>query len=403
MKKRTIFFAAIYAVVANVTAFAVDLPDEPATNYVVIGAFAIESNAIDHVETAKKLKYNAVYEINPNRHLYYVYVLRTGDAGLAFTEAARIRKETPFWDTWVYNGTLGAVPVTKASDVPAGEHPTAATTQNKDTPAAERPTGSTPGGTDTSVMAQSVPKDTVAAAPEPLVPKEGEKIFYFKIFSKEGEVAGDVDMIDVERTKKVASYKGNQPVILRAVNKSGNVTLVCGVFGYRKLQINLNFNQPEETEGAVVEEGKVTIPFELVHLQKGDFGVMYNVYFFKDAAIMRPESKYEVVSLTNMMKGNLKYKIRIHGHTNGNAPGKVISMGESKNFFSLNNTKEGYGSAKKLSQERAEVIRDFLISEGIDGSRMEIKAWGGKKPLYDKLSPQAQANVRVEVEILEDK
>ena len=129
---------------------------------------------------------------------------------------------------------------------------------------------------------------------------------------------------------------------------------------------------------------------------------MYNVYFFKDAAVMRSESKHEISSLLEMMVENPKYKIRIHGHTNGNATGKIISLGESKNFFSLEGTKEGFGSAKKLSEERAKVIRDFLLANGIDPSRAEILAWGGNKPIHDKLGALARENVRVEVEILEE-
>ena len=117
---------------------------------------------------------------------------------------------------------------------------------------------------------------------------------------------------------------------------------------------------------------------------------------------MRPESRYEVTSLLEMLQENPKYKIKIHGHTNGNAHGKIISMGDTKNFFALNDTKDGFGSAKKLSEERARVIQNYLISQGINAERMQIKAWGGKHPVYHKDSQQAHANVRVEIEILED-
>jgi outer membrane protein OmpA-like peptidoglycan-associated protein len=78
-------------------------------------------------------------------------------------------------------------------------------------------------------------------------------------------------------------------------------------------------------------------------------------------------------------------------------------MGNSKKFFSLTDTREGFGSAKKLSEERAKVIRDYLQGEGIDEKRMEVKAWGGKRPVKDKLGAQARSNVRVEIEILGDK
>jgi outer membrane protein OmpA-like peptidoglycan-associated protein len=151
-----------------------------------------------------------------------------------------------------------------------------------------------------------------------------------------------------------------------------------------------------------VDDNKIIVPFELARLKKGDFAIMYNVYFFKDAGVMRPESRYEVTSLLEMLQENPKYKIRIHGHTNGNSAGKIISMSDSKNFFSLKDTKEGFGSAKKLSEERAKVIQSYLVSQGVDPARMQIKAWGGKRPVYEKDSQQAHANVRVEIEILED-
>ena len=130
---------------------------------------------------------------------------------------------------------------------------------------------------------------------------------------------------------------------------------------------------------------------------------MYDVYFFKDAAIMRPESRFEVTSLLDMMKENLKYKIKIHGHTNGKASGKIIALKEGEvNYFSLNGTKEGFGSAKKLSKERARLLKTYLMNNGIEEKRIQVKAWGGKKPIYDKMSPRAQSNVRVEIEILDN-
>ena len=182
------------------------------------------------------------------------------------------------------------------------------------------------------------------------------------------------------------------------------MSVICDVFGYRKAQRDLNYGDPE-SGGDIIRDsnGAVVVPFELTRLKKGDIAIMYNVYFFKDASIMRPESRFEVNSLLDMLNENPKYKIRLHGHTNGNATGKIISMGkDSDSFFALSDTKEGFGSAKQLSEERASIIRDYLVKNGIPATRMEIKAWGGKKPIHDKMSPRAAENVRVEVEILED-
>jgi outer membrane protein OmpA-like peptidoglycan-associated protein len=78
-------------------------------------------------------------------------------------------------------------------------------------------------------------------------------------------------------------------------------------------------------------------------------------------------------------------------------------MGDSNDFWGLSTeNKEGVGSAVKLSEERARLIQQYLVKQGIDESRMEVKGWGGKKPVYDEDHPAAAANVRVEVEVLRD-
>ncbi len=76
-------------------------------NFVVIGAFAIPNNAKRFTEQVNKKHLHAQFMINPNRNLYYVYVLSTIDRTEAIDEALRLRKQTEFSDTWVYNGMLG--------------------------------------------------------------------------------------------------------------------------------------------------------------------------------------------------------------------------------------------------------------------------------------------------------
>jgi outer membrane protein OmpA-like peptidoglycan-associated protein len=131
---------------------------------------------------------------------------------------------------------------------------------------------------------------------------------------------------------------------------------------------------------------------------------MYQVYFYNDAAIMKPESKFELNSLLDMLKENENLEITIHGHTNGNAPGKIIKLtpGDTR-FFEVSDTNiESQGSAKELSKQRAEVIKNWLISKGISEKRMKLEGWGGKKMLYDKNDPMAARNIRVEIEIMKE-
>ncbi len=146
---------------------------------------------------------------------------------------------------------------------------------------------------------------------------------------------------------------------------------------------------------------KEKVDKQVMATKKGEIGRLDYIFFYKDAAVLRPESKFEVDKLVQIMKDNPKQEIRIHGHTNGNDPGKIIRRGPtSTDFFSLDNTIEDYGSAKTLSEQRAVEIRDYLINNGIDKKRMTTKAWGGKKPLYKVDDDKAEANVRVEIEIV---
>jgi len=152
------------------------------------------------------------------------------------------------------------------------------------------------------------------------------------------------------------------------------------------------------------EKIKEQVDKQVMVMKKGEMERLDYIFFYKDAAVLRPESQYEVDRLVRLLKENPKEQIRIHGHTNGNDPGKIIKHGPKiSDFFSLENTVEDYGSAKELSELRANVIKDYLISQGIDKKRMAVKAWGGKKPLYKVDDDKAEANVRVEIEVVNNK
>jgi outer membrane protein OmpA-like peptidoglycan-associated protein len=375
--------------------------------YVVIGAFGVPRNAIEFTENANKQGYPAQFELNPKRKLFYVYVLHTEDRKAAVNECIRLQKQSPYSDTWMYSGLLGENPqVVKINEAERKE-------AMEQLAVAEVLEASPKEGMEEKVEAEVKKEEEIVIAkemkPEPAVVKDPDtKSFLFRITAlvNGDTLAGDVDVFDadaVNKNRKSATYRGNDAVNVKPVNKSGNMVLECEVFGYRKVQLPINYNSPQDADGVSLDGDQFTVSFELVRLQKGDKAIMFNVYFYKDAAIMRPESRYEVGSLLEMMQENPKYKIRIHGHTNGNSAGKIVSMGDSKNFFALTrDNKEGHGSAKKLSEERAMLIQQYLVENGVDAKRMEVRAWGGKQPIYEVDHAAAQANVRVEIEILEN-
>lgn len=361
------------------------------SSYVVIGAFAIRGNAVRCTEKAQAKQYKAEFDINPTKKLFYVFIMKTEDLASALAEATRLRKETPYTDAWVFLGNLGeggggvdlVMETPKETEVqqPVVEQPVAEDPK----PPAEEP-------------AAELPKNDVA-----LDPKANAKDFYFKVMKEDGSAVdgAEITVVEPRSQRKEYALKSNENVVVKAVNQSGMMRLECDLAGYRKISQMMNFKFPDSIQGVFIENNLITVPFYMVRLKKGDNAILYNVFFYKDAAIMRPESKADLDGLLAMMNENPRYKIKIHGHTNGSSSGPILEAGAG-NLFSITGATEGKGSAKKLSEKRANVIRDYLVQNGVDVGRMTVKAWGGKKPIYDKRHAQASANVRVEVEVLED-
>jgi OOP family OmpA-OmpF porin len=105
-----------------------------------------------------------------------------------------------------------------------------------------------------------------------------------------------------------------------------------------------------------------------------------NLIFEVGKSKIDPESYTELDLLANMMIENPKLVIQLEGHTDY-----------------LGNAKENL----KLSQQRVESIRAYLIDKAINKLRIKTKAFGGLQPLSRDNTPEAhRLNRRVEVRIL---
>lgn len=78
---------------------------------------------------------------------------------------------------------------------------------------------------------------------------------------------------------------------------------------------------PEKTEEDKIKEA---VASKTTTWKKGDKETLNYIFFYRDAAILRPESKHEVDRLVAMMNAHPENKILIHGHTNGNDKGRII-------------------------------------------------------------------------------
>lgn len=373
--------------------------------YVVVAAYADtrEDYANRYTQQLTASGLTAQYGFNTKKKLYFVYLSYFTDLKSSLVEMQQVRAKGQFTDAWV---RVVSGDIIMAESVPVKE---------TDAKAEAKPVESTP-------APQPIPpvEENPVTTPPVEEPEEEQKIVQYPVMTlgntevflslynatNNRVIDGEVQVIDTERTRLLQTVKGNEYLILPdPKTKSGQLTLIAEVFGYRKMQLEINYPLPlKDTIKPYIDlmGTTVAVKFDMVRYHKGDIATLFHVYFFNDAAIMLPESKYELENLVGMMKENPNYRIRLHGHTNGNYHGKILELGPDKNFFSLEGARTEIGSAKDLSFQRAETIKEYLMVNGVDGSRMEIKAWGGKRPLYDRHSANAKKNVRVEVEILQE-
>jgi outer membrane protein OmpA-like peptidoglycan-associated protein len=385
--------------------------------YVIVGAFEIKKNAETFNASLRQKGMTTAYGYVPSRKIYYVYTLKDSQATQCLAVAKELRKDTAFYDAWVRyidedsDESVASTVEAKTIEPVKDQAPLSLDATEK--PKAEEPK---PKDSETTPPAETKTEtgEEVEAEPGP----EEEIIQYDKITLANTEVflslynaandrvvEGVVDVIDTDRGRLIKEVKGNTYLMIPdPKNTSGKISLLCDAFGYRKVQKELNYNDPLSDSSIIEQMGtSLVVSFELVRYQKGDIRTLYNVYFFNDAAVMMPESKFELNEILVMMQENSKFKIRLHGHTNGNYHGKIIKVGPSGDFFSVaQDATTTVGSAKELSESRAGVIKDYLVANGIEATRIDVKAWGGKRPLFDKHSANAKKNIRVEVEIVSD-
>lgn len=107
-----------------------------------------------------------------------------------------------------------------------------------------------------------------------------------------------------------------------------------------------------------------------------------NLIFAARTAKIDDASHKELDDVVKMLKSNPKMVIQLEGHTD------IIGV-PSANM--------------KLSQERVDAVKNYLVSKGASKSNIKTKAFGGTQPLSRENTEEARKlNRRVELRILEN-
>lgn len=99
--------------------------------------------------------------------------------------------------------------------------------------------------------------------------------------------------------------------------------------------------------------------------------MLENVYYDYDKWELKPESYTELDKLVTMLNANPAGKIEVSAHT------------DSKGTDAYN---------MKLSERRAKSVMDYLVSKGIDASRLQSKGYGESMPVAPNTNEDGSDN-----------
>ncbi|MBE9469417.1 MAG: OmpA family protein [Bacteroidetes bacterium] len=188
-------------------------------------------------------------------------------------------------------------------------------------------------------------------------------------------VSAQIEIVDNDKNEVVLNYSTNSESGKYLVSLPSGKNYGMTVKATDYLFHSENFNIPQAT--AYMEIDKDIL---LNNIKKDAKIILKNVFFDAGKAILRPTSYAELGRLTKLLNEIPTLRIEISGHTD--------------NTGSLQTN-------KKLSESRAKSVVEFIVSEGVDKSRLEYKGYAYFQPISTNDTKEGrQQNRRVEFKIL---
>ena len=120
-------------------------------------------------------------------------------------------------------------------------------------------------------------------------------------------------------------------------------------------------------------------PYKLIQITDTMIVLKQKVFFAFGKAKIDPKSYPLLDEIAQALKDHPTFVVRIEGHTD--------NVGSDKKNL-------------KLSQDRADAVRDYLIKKGIEPHRLKAIGYGESRPIDDNSTPEGRAvNRRVEFHI----
>ncbi len=187
-------------------------------------------------------------------------------------------------------------------------------------------------------------------------------------FVSKDKIVAKIELTDLSTGKIVANIESQKEtgeffIVLKSNKK---YMLTVDQTNYLFYSDHFSLKQHDKLEPYVIE----------IPLKKPDKNteiVLNNVFFDTDKFELKEESKLELDKLVLMLKKFPFMKIEIGGHTDNTGDA-------NKN--------------KTLSQNRAKAVRDYLVSKGVETTRLQFVGYGDTQPIEDNKTPEGRAKNR---------
>lgn len=135
--------------------------------------------------------------------------------------------------------------------------------------------------------------------------------------------------------------------------------------------VNENLDLTQITESQTIHKDIYLLPLEI-----GQNIRLNNIFFERGKYNIKPESIHELNRLVKLLKDNPEMKIEIAGHTNNLGPAEANRI---------------------LSENRANEVKKYLVSQRIGSERIRIVGYGASRPIGDNSTEEGRTlNQRVE-------
>jgi len=188
-------------------------------------------------------------------------------------------------------------------------------------------------------------------------------------------IKAEIVLTDNVKNEVLATFESNSKTGKYLVSLPSGKNYGIAVKAENYLFHSENFDIPAVTGYQEVNKDILLKRFEV-----GTKIVLNNIFFDYGKSTLRPESYAELGILLKLMNDIPTLKIEISGHT------------DNKGAADFN---------QKLSESRAKSVVDYLISKGIDATRMTFKGYGFTQPIATNATEEGrQMNRRTEFKVL---